>query len=446
MPKIARLAPLWAVLLIICNTLVLWQVIPPFQSPDEFDHLKRAYLLTRGVFILETPVGGRSGGMIDQGLLDYMHFYHHLPAHMTEKVTDTMTHDAKQIRWAHQESFSSASGTGYYFPLIYAPQSLALALGEWMDVSIATSYDLARLFVLISVSFLLWAAFTCYPVPPWVLATLFLPMTMFQCASASLDAMAIALSVFSMAAFLKVMCGRSSSHVMLFYAALITLSIVVSSRVNLFPLFVLPLYVAYAMRRVDAAVCTLAMVALNLWWAAVAAKTTVHGAIVLEQPVREIVIYYMTHLAALWDVLYATTTQIPGWGAGFIGVLGWLDTPFSIPVYILLVAGYVCIVYLSAFNGLFKKDLAIPLLLIVASGASVCITLAALLITFTPHPATMITGVQGRYFLIPVLMLAYAFSEQPDGRRYGAGVYFLVIIFNAVALLSTANLLIDRYY
>ena len=43
-------------------------IIPPFQSPDEFDHIKRAYLLSKAEVILDAPDdGGWSGGMIDTG-------------------------------------------------------------------------------------------------------------------------------------------------------------------------------------------------------------------------------------------------------------------------------------------------------------------------------------------------------------------------------------------
>ena len=45
-------------------------LIPPFQSPDEFNHLKRAYLLSKGDIFLKSkdhPTGGNS----DPGLLDY---------------------------------------------------------------------------------------------------------------------------------------------------------------------------------------------------------------------------------------------------------------------------------------------------------------------------------------------------------------------------------------
>ena len=42
---------------------ILSALIPSFMSPDEVDHLKRAYWLSQGKILLDTPPGQSSGGM-----------------------------------------------------------------------------------------------------------------------------------------------------------------------------------------------------------------------------------------------------------------------------------------------------------------------------------------------------------------------------------------------
>src|SRR5690349_6541565 len=58
-------------LLLIVSLFVLARLfgslVPPLQSPDEFNHLKRAYLLSQGE-ILATTVGDVTGGNVDTGL------------------------------------------------------------------------------------------------------------------------------------------------------------------------------------------------------------------------------------------------------------------------------------------------------------------------------------------------------------------------------------------
>lgn len=46
--------------------------IPPIQSPDENQHFARAYMLSKGDFLLETIPGKMSGGYIDDGLHEFI--------------------------------------------------------------------------------------------------------------------------------------------------------------------------------------------------------------------------------------------------------------------------------------------------------------------------------------------------------------------------------------
>jgi len=77
-----------------CN--FLSALIPPFQSPDEFEHVTRGYLFGRGVLILEVPKDEVSGGYIDTGLVRYMDVFSSLPFHPERKVSDAELESAKK--------------------------------------------------------------------------------------------------------------------------------------------------------------------------------------------------------------------------------------------------------------------------------------------------------------------------------------------------------------
>ncbi len=51
-------------------------MVPPGMSPDEHDHVMRAYTVAQGEWMLK-PVypGGNSGGAVDSGLIDYLNVY-----------------------------------------------------------------------------------------------------------------------------------------------------------------------------------------------------------------------------------------------------------------------------------------------------------------------------------------------------------------------------------
>jgi hypothetical protein len=84
------------------------------------------------------------------------------------------------------------------------------------------------------------------------------------------------------------------------------------------------------------------------------------------------------------------------------------------------------------------------------------IVFAALLIQWTPHPATVILGVQGRYFFVPALLILVAFTR-PFSTSYSfhlsplkswvqkISLVFLVLL-GGTALYCTSALLLGRYY
>jgi hypothetical protein len=58
---------------------MLSAVIPPLQSPDEFDHIKRAAGLLSGQILVTTQPGNYPGLWVDDGLLLFMQVYDRLP-------------------------------------------------------------------------------------------------------------------------------------------------------------------------------------------------------------------------------------------------------------------------------------------------------------------------------------------------------------------------------
>jgi hypothetical protein len=102
---------------------------PPFQSPDEFAHVQRAYLLSKGTVLLDAPEGMLPGGMIDTGLMAYMNAYGGYPFYPEKKVSPEVVTSAKNIDWSGAKEFIY-NPTALYFPLVYAPQAFGLALGE----------------------------------------------------------------------------------------------------------------------------------------------------------------------------------------------------------------------------------------------------------------------------------------------------------------------------
>ena len=88
------------------------------------------------------------------------------------------------------------------------------------------------------------------------------------------------------------------------------------------------------------------------------------------------------------------------------------------------------------------------MLLLAALGAGVLVFFA-LLIGWTPHPAPIIQGVQGRYFIVPALLLGYVLAghtQAPVPTPRQRLELALVAAFAALALAALITTLLTRYH
>jgi uncharacterized membrane protein len=430
---------------------VLSAIIPPFQSPDEFEHITRAYLLGKGEIVLTAPKGQSSGGQVDTGLIQYMESFSGLPFHTDKKLTQTDLDAAKRIEWTGAQAFRPALGMAYYFPGIYAVHALGLKLGEWLKVSVDASYRSTRALLLLSCCAILYCAFRLWSPPALVLALLLIPMSIFQFASASLDGIATALAVFVISAFFRLVNDRESSDSGLFVLLMMAWLLIASSRLQLFSMLLLPLTAGILLRRYWYVVITLVGAACVIAWQLLMMQTVVDGRVALGASTASIAAHYLQNPDQLFKVLSDTLTdgdRLRGYFSSFFGLLGWLDTPFAGKEYtyllVLILLIFVCSI---SHRSLFQNKL-IRTVLITCGLGSLAIIFFAMLVSWTPHPAKLIDGVQGRYFLIPAILFSYAccdrMATQSSVRK--VLVFGLTASLGAYSLINTILLVFSRYY
>lgn len=431
-------------------------MIPPFQSPDEFDHIKRAYLLSKGQFILDTPEGFSSGGNVDSGLLQYMNLYDSLVLKNMDlsnppplpRISETISASAQHIMWSGDRQFSQAPGTGYYFPLAYTPQAIGLMIGEFFHFSVEASYRTARFMVLISSVFIISIAFSLFPTNPLTVALLIIPMSLFQFASASLDAFATSLSILAISIFLRVADRRTNDSAWLAYALGVTVFVVVSCRVQLIPLLVLPYAVYFSTRNKNHLYSAVIVSIAAFAWLFVAVKFTHDFRAVANLSESKAIGYYLTNPAAFVKALTNTIGDsefLEFYMQSFIGILGWVDTRFSDGFYY-AVFGILALVAICSAS---PSKIGWPRKILLGIAClSVVLTFIALLVTFNPYPAEFIQGVQGRYFLVPAMLASYALTctiEAACGVRRKILIALLVMLA-AATVGRMPELLISRYF
>jgi hypothetical protein len=388
----------------------------PMQSPDEQQHVVRAWLLAHGQWQLHAPGTMMSGGDIDAHFHDYAHGMLRGWAGEPElRTPPSRITELRTLRWRHDDErrFIQIPGTGYYLPLIYLPQAIGLRLGEALGWTIEGSYRLARLLAQMSTAALLVAAWMIarpQRPPMLVLGLLVLPMTLFQFAAPTIDGMTTGLALVMLALVWRPLATGAPLETVALAALGVGLLVLVGARLHALPMLALPLLLAWRTRQRRIALLGLALLAAILAWNAWAGAVTVDTRAVRALSAAEIARHY---LLAPWDfiaVLGRTLASEP-WrdfmGQSFVGVLGWLDTPLPAGSYRWLGLGLFALVLPSLVG--WHAAPRLPRLACAAMALpSTLIVFAALLAAWTPHPAEVILGMQGRYLLLPALLACFA--------------------------------------
>lgn len=458
---------LWV--LLTCSGWAISQWVPPMQSPDENQHIARAYVLGEGHWNLDAPEGKMSGGWVDAGLEEYIRQYMRLAGKPEFRISKEEIGHIEQIRWQDSKSrkFFEMPGTGYYLPLVYFPHALGLKWGQAMDLSIHASYQLTRFVVLgFSVALIIWA-FSMLAQGTGVLGILMLPMTVFQLVLPTLDGFTTALAMVIVALFARLSQpedGLDRSWRLQGSMALCLL-LVVTSRIHLLPMALLPLALGWYRQKPVYAAWGLVVLVCAFAWLLFAVTHTVDTRIPRNHTTEEILLHYAT---APWDFLLVFTKTWMNadlrdfYWRSFIGILGWLDAPLRSIFYPWIGGGLLFCMLGCVSLPRRGADHLFRATLLFAAAASILLIFFALLITWTPHPTEIIAGVQGRYFVVPALLLGYALHGFPVQektlpvphptviKRRGGAVsalvpMLLILAFSMLCLVALVSGLIARY-
>jgi hypothetical protein len=286
-------------------------LVPPFQSPDEFYHLKRAYLLSEGTVVLDKQ-NGVSGGYIDTGLLEYMsnfrqdRWFPYDPSGPTSTTKPTL---ARGIHWTGGAVFSDIPNVAVYFPLPYVPQAVAFKVGKSTGMTVASSYYLARSLSLVASLIILCAACFLYPVPPMVAALFLMPMTLFQLGSPTLDAVSFSTVVLTGALYMRSATKEFTFTTGMLILLTVCLFSLATTRVNLIVLTLLPCVLYFVRRSYRYLISGAAALLLSLSWVVFSLINVTGGHGNSPELRSQIVTHYLHHLGSFFVIVYDTVTN-----------------------------------------------------------------------------------------------------------------------------------------
>ena len=167
---------------------------PPLQTPDEQDHLNRAYQLSEfNIFQFDSTVPSSLIQLFDTfGRLNYN------PLQKTNINEILSQRDVELNPQARSAIFAR------HFILPYFPQALGMFIGKMFNGSPVALLYMGRIFNLLFSIVIIFFAIRTAPFFRWIFFLLALmPMTLYLCASLSKDAMIISLSFLLIATFLQ---------------------------------------------------------------------------------------------------------------------------------------------------------------------------------------------------------------------------------------------------
>ncbi|CAN7540387.1 DUF2142 domain-containing protein [Acidovorax sp. LjRoot66] len=435
----------------------LMRLVPAFQSPDENVHLLRADMIAHGQWTLrkdEPDEFGNQGGYVDRNFVAFtsrMRAISGTERDYTASASALMAQAAGE-RWAHKDLFVNAVGTGYYAPFIYLPHALGLRTARALDLSMRASYELTRLLVAATALGLIAWAWRLFTPNLLVRALVLMPMAMFQIISPTIDGLSIASALLLAALFsVRCMAPRSDANPLQEYALYACIFLLVTSRVNLAPLLLLPLWLL--VRRFSAAhlLAWIALCAACAGWTLYGIATTADARLVRNHATIEILAIYLQHpLAFMRLVLDTLLDGKTGYfyAYSFVGMMGWLDA--SITKDAMKAVWYGLAVALAATLGSarwLRRDAAARALLLLVALASCVLVFLALAISWNDYPVAIISGVQGRYFIVPALLGATALGPmgQAASPTHRTVANVLTATFALASLYIMATTLSERY-
>lgn len=440
-------------------------ITPPFQVPDEDKHFLRAYHISTGHIIAETK-NNLLGGFLPVNLLRMDSLFKNIRFHPLNKITKEQMIKACDLNLTPENQvFGYFPNSAHYFPIPYLPQAAVITVLRIFNAPPICFLYAGRLGNLLIWSMLIYMSIIFVPFSKWLFTLLaLLPMSVFQAASLSPDALTNGLSFLFIAltfrlAFdiqksfewrdllivlsLSVLLALSkSAYFFLVLLVLLIPSWKFSSRRNyafsVIIIFVITgiavlfgsIYIKHVYQSVD---MTHGMWISKPWY-----PQNVHPYKQLDFIVTHEVLYMKTIFHELWLQKFTIAES-------FIGKLGWMDT--TLPgIYIVVAFMILGLVSLADES---NKITITPVkrMIILGSLLSVIFIMCTLLyLSWTPVGAFEIRGIeQGRYY-IAISPLLFSIIQNRSFKLPSKTLATISVLYIIVSILVMNYALICRYY
>lgn len=431
---------LMVAVMLVVGYLAVVSVKPPFASPDEPNHLARADALWNGDFVL-SPIKptGNSGGMVGSVFHESVGSFRKVMSSHDPIQTQAYLNDLKKIQWDGKKIPYAMANVAFYFPLVYLPQAISMKVGEMIGMSFYDTYILMNAITFACVIIIIYLSMKIYPIPATALFLLIIPTALFQVMSPTIDGISMALTIMVMSIFMRLISGSGDSYSKLLWVMGFVIISVAGSRANLLPMILIPAWLYLKNKRKENLACFAVVAILTLSWTALN-LVNVQDSYTARHPGHtnaELVVYYLKHPIETFKILWGTISD-PAYQtlylSSMIGIVAWLDAPVLQGIRDIFISGMVLyfIMHIYLSRGELSKSNRTFILLI--SLTSTALIFCAILAQWSPFPTERVIGIQGRYFLIPLIVLAYAFPSKAKDYKYTVTPLVFFFVLSAIGV------------
>ncbi len=438
-----RLAMIYSLLASLA-ILLFATTMPPMQNPDEAAHAMRADQISRLVPLGQIMDDGEFGGTISSGLREQQQKVDGLRFHPELKATRAMS---APLAWGVpvQAGFPN---TAVNPPLFYAPAAAMAAICRSAGITLPSALVLMRLAngaatIIISATAIAIAGDAAL----WLYAILLLPMSLAVSSAITQDGPMLACGALAVSLYLRLRASRAGAKGLSFFALCVLLTLVAMARVP-YAAFAI-LLVATPVRLSWRIVGLLCMSICVLAWSARSAAyfplpPRLNGIVSPGGQVLGLTLHPWRVPMIIIRTLQAGDYMIT---SSFIGQLGWLDVSLPKVYHVLAWAGLLLaavVVWRRGMSGGMAHRWGLEVLAV--AGAIGGVGLIQYM-TWTVVGAPVVDGIQGRYFLIPALMLGVLITRDTQSRSRGTDWLAIpVLLLPIISIAVTMHELILRYY
>ena len=448
-------AAAFAALSLLFGTLIIL-VTPPLRGPDETAHFLRAYGVAHGDFVpAARDADGRSGVLLSPHIYKDFQFFENVL--VGEKganwsgygpvFKDYFSRSSGASDPGAEPVFVRYGGSEGYSPIAYLPQAAAAIVAGFLGLDFLTTMYLMRLAGLAALTTLIAYAIAILPQVGWALAAIaMLPASVYGRSVISADGSALAAAIVVAGLWLREIISpnvrrpRQLSWWMLLSS--------LTKPTNLaFVLLGLITSLGRATRRLTSvAVAMLPAVIAALVWTYLSGADTAAWRMV-EITGQAPVAFDPTVKLAYWldHPLHFPAAAIAGFQGNFVelwrqmlGVLGLFDTVLPTWVCLTLTVLLVAVGVMQPPITIAAGRVWVALVAAITAAAYVFAVYLVCYLAFTPLDAEIVWGVQGRYF-VPILPLLAIINgcighRAPD-ERIGAVLAICVAVLSGSASL-----------